>query len=31
MSTRYQDTEHYKITKSFLDNPDKMLHYLLNE
>lgn len=28
---KYQDTEHYKITKSFLDNPDKMLHYLLNE
>lgn len=27
----YWDTEHYKITKSFLENPEKMLHYLLNE
>lgn len=26
----YTDTEHYKITKSFLDNPKKMLHYLLD-
>lgn len=26
----YTDTEHYKITKSFLDNPEKMLHYLLD-
>ena len=25
---RYQDTEHYQITKQFLDNPEKMLHYL---
>lgn len=25
----YKDTEHYKITKSFLENPEKMLHYLL--
>lgn len=25
----YKETEHYKITKSFLDNPEKMLHYLL--
>ncbi len=27
----YEQTEHYKITKSFLDNPQKMLHYLLDE
>lgn len=27
----YRDTEHYKITKSFLENPEKMLHYLLDE
>ncbi len=26
----YKDTEHYQITKSFLENPEKMLHYLLN-
>ncbi len=24
----YKDTEHFKITKSFLDNPEQMLHYL---
>ncbi|MBO5105690.1 MAG: AAA family ATPase [Clostridia bacterium] len=27
----YQDTEHFKITKTFLENPEKMLHYLLNK
>jgi len=27
----YRDTEHYKITKQFLDNPEKMLHYLFRE
>lgn len=27
--TDYKDTEHYKISKSFLENPEKMLHYLL--
>ena len=27
----YRDTEHYKITKQFLDDPDKMLHYLFSE
>jgi predicted ATPase len=27
----YRDTEHYKITKQFLENPEKMLHYLLRE
>ena len=25
----YKETEHFKITKSFLDNPERMLHYLL--
>lgn len=25
----YQDTEHFQITKSFLENPEKMLYYLL--
>lgn len=30
-SVEYQDTEHFQITKSFLDNPEKMLHYLLND
>jgi len=24
----YTDTEHYKITKTFLDNPDRYLHHL---
>jgi len=28
--TDYKDTEHYRITKNFLDNPDRMLHYLLD-
>jgi predicted ATPase len=28
-SVQYQDTEHYRVTKQFLDNPEKMLHYLL--
>ncbi len=27
----YKDTEHFKITKNFLDNPEKMIYYLLNE
>ncbi|MBE6740561.1 MAG: ABC transporter ATP-binding protein [Ruminococcaceae bacterium] len=26
----YTETEHYKITKSFLDNPEKMLYYLFD-
>ncbi len=25
----YQDTEHYRVTKSFLDNPERMLGHLL--
>ncbi|MBQ3088151.1 MAG: AAA family ATPase [Clostridia bacterium] len=27
----YNDTEHYKVTKSFLENPEKTLHYLLSQ
>ncbi len=27
----YRDTEHYIITKKFLNTPEKMLHYLLDE
>lgn len=27
----YKDCEPYKVTKSFLDDPDRMLHYLLQE
>ncbi len=27
----YSDTEHYKITKHFLGNPQKMLNYLLED
>lgn len=30
-SVNYQDTEHFRLTKRFLDNPKKMLHYLLND
>ena len=29
--TDYKDTEHYKVTKNFLDNPEKMLGILLQE
>ena len=29
--TDYKDTEHFKITKMFLENPEKMLHYLLSD
>ena len=25
----YRETEHYQLTKRFLDNPERMLHYLL--
>ncbi len=28
IKTSYKDTEHYKVTKQFLDNPERMLHYL---
>lgn len=27
----YSDTEHFVVRKSFLDNPAKMLHYLLTD
>ena len=27
----FKDTEHFQITKRFLDNPDQMLHHLLND
>ena len=30
-TTHYKDTEHYKITKNFLENPEKMLYYLLKD
>ncbi len=28
---KYTQTEHYKITKQFLDNPERMLRYLLHD
>lgn len=27
----YQETEHYQLTRRFLENPERMLHYLLVE
>lgn len=27
----YKQTEHYQLTRSFLENPERMLHYLLEE
>lgn len=27
----YQETEHYQMTKRFLENPERMLHYLFEE
>ncbi len=27
----YSETEHFRITKYFLNNPERVLHYLLNE
>jgi predicted ATPase len=29
--TRYEDTEHYIVMHHFLENPQKMLHYLFHE
>ncbi len=29
--TNYKDTEHFKITKQFLNDPERMLHYLLDK
>lgn len=26
----YRETEHYRVTKEFLDNPERMLHYLID-
>ena len=28
---RYEETEHYQITKRFLENPQRMLRYLMEE
>lgn len=28
-SVNYQETDHFRLTKTFLENPEKMLHYLL--
>ena len=28
---RYQDTEHYQATRMFMDDPDRMFHYLFAE
>ena len=28
---KYTETEHFQISKSFFENPDKMLHYLLQD
>ncbi len=30
-NVQYQNTEHFQVTKSFLNNPDRMLHYLLED
>ncbi len=30
-SVDYRNTEHYQLTRRFLENPEKMLHYLLDE
>ena len=30
-AVEYKDTEHFNITKSFLENPEKLLRYLLEE
>lgn len=30
-AVNYKDTEHYRITKDFLNNPERMLHYLLED
>lgn len=27
---KYRETEHYKITKMFIDDPERMIHYLIN-
>lgn len=30
-NVNYQDTEHFQVTKRFLEKPEQMLHYLLEE
>ncbi len=30
-SVNYKDTEHYRVTKDFLENPERMYRYLLDE
>jgi predicted ATPase len=30
-SVGYEETKHFQITKQFLENPEKMLHYLLRD
>ena len=30
-SVDYRETEHYQLTRRFLENPEQMLHYLLDE
>lgn len=27
----YKDTDHYKVTKQFLDRPEQMIKYLLDD
>lgn len=29
--TQYKDTEHYKLTRDFINHPEQMISYLLNE
>ena len=29
--TPYEETEHYRITKQFLDSPERMIRYLFEE
>ncbi len=29
-SVKYRETDHYKITKQFIDEPERMMHYLLD-
>ena len=29
-SVDYYDTEHFQVTKRFLEDPERMLHYLFN-
>ncbi len=30
-SVSFKDTEHFKVTKQFIENPERMLHYLLKD